>query len=142
MALAMSTRPQQDLMPTTIAIFSDIEVAPSMICTPDRKPKRHESIQTSGSRTDDVCATSIYECGSFPSTSPEVAVRAGRLHAAPAPEGGNGGGDEPPKRGESRDPLYEEGRDPQKSALPNYSRFGTSGAGGTGGGPSDGGGIP
>eukprot|EP00971_Amphidinium_carterae_P350737 6491715-Amphidinium_carterae.2 len=34
MALAMSTQPQQDLMPTTTAIFSDVEAPPSLIHTP------------------------------------------------------------------------------------------------------------
>eukprot|EP00971_Amphidinium_carterae_P037867 744625-Amphidinium_carterae.2 len=34
---------------------------------------------------------------------PEVGVRAGRVHAVPAPEGGGGGGDDSPKRDEPRD---------------------------------------
>eukprot|EP00971_Amphidinium_carterae_P238313 4731015-Amphidinium_carterae.2 len=74
-ALVMSLRPKQDLMPTTIAIFNDIEVTPSMIHTTERRPKQHESIQTSGNKTNDVSAASIYERSSFPSTSPEGAVR-------------------------------------------------------------------
>eukprot|EP00971_Amphidinium_carterae_P160421 3180069-Amphidinium_carterae.1 len=72
-------------------------------------------------------------------SSPDVGARAGRVHAVPALEGGDGGGDDSPRRDASRDPWHGGGRDPWnsgKSNPPNHSRFGTSGAGGTGGGPS------
>eukprot|EP00971_Amphidinium_carterae_P015417 304504-Amphidinium_carterae.1 len=115
MALAMSTQPQQDLMPTTIAIFSDVEVPPSLIHTPAKRPNKNESIQTSGSKTNDVSAASICERSSIPSTAPEGVVRARRVQAAPAPGGGDGGGDDSPKGGEPRDPLYGEGKDPWTS---------------------------
>eukprot|EP00971_Amphidinium_carterae_P183633 3644892-Amphidinium_carterae.1 len=47
----MSTRQQQDLMPTTIAILSDIEASQSLIQTPAKRSNRNDSIQTSGSKT-------------------------------------------------------------------------------------------
>eukprot|EP00971_Amphidinium_carterae_P350736 6491715-Amphidinium_carterae.1 len=49
------------------------------------------------------------------STSPEGVARARRVLAAPAPNGGDGGGDDSPKRGEPRDPLFSEGKDPWTS---------------------------
>eukprot|EP00971_Amphidinium_carterae_P026476 522175-Amphidinium_carterae.1 len=41
-------------------------------------------------------------------SSPELGVRAGRVHAAPAPEGGDEGGDDSPRRDEPRDPWHGE----------------------------------
>eukprot|EP00971_Amphidinium_carterae_P333391 6468134-Amphidinium_carterae.1 len=51
LASATSTSPQQDLVPTSIAIFSDVEVPPLRPApvTPVKKPAPpSESIQTSG----------------------------------------------------------------------------------------------
>eukprot|EP00971_Amphidinium_carterae_P132104 2616874-Amphidinium_carterae.2 len=92
MALALASRQQQDLMPTTIAIFSDVDVEapPSLLQTPVNRPNRNESIQTSGSKT--TAASPVGERSSILSISPEGAARAGRVHAAPAPGGGDGGG--------------------------------------------------
>eukprot|EP00971_Amphidinium_carterae_P244993 4864374-Amphidinium_carterae.5 len=116
-ALMMTSQQHQELMPTTIAIFSDQDVVPRLARTPDTRSRLNAS---------DQC-------------SPEGAVHAGRVHASPISQfkvnsggkdpdgncgdGGDGGGDNSPR------PL----KDPWLNGRPNY-------AGGTGGGPSDGGG--
>eukprot|EP00971_Amphidinium_carterae_P071664 1417473-Amphidinium_carterae.1 len=65
-------------------------------------------------------------------SSPDVAVRAGRVHAVAAPNGGGGGGDDSPQHDGPRDPWLS-GNDPWMGSRdqPNHSRFGTGGAGGT-----------
>eukprot|EP00971_Amphidinium_carterae_P319607 6352235-Amphidinium_carterae.1 len=79
-ALMLASKPQQDLMPTTIATFSDQDVTPSLMQTSERRTKQHESVQTSGSKTYNVSATSVCKRSSFPSSFSEGAVRAGRVH--------------------------------------------------------------
>eukprot|EP00971_Amphidinium_carterae_P348545 6490551-Amphidinium_carterae.4 len=137
-ALMLASKPPQDLMPTTIAIFSDQEFTPSLMQTPERRTKQHESVQTSGSKTYDVSAASVCERSSFPSSFPEGAVRAGRFKVNSGGRGPDGNGGDLPRRGEARDPLQDPDKDPWRQGRPDYSQFGTSGAGVTGGGPSDG----
>eukprot|EP00971_Amphidinium_carterae_P134617 2668063-Amphidinium_carterae.1 len=75
--MSTSTPPPQDLVPTTIAIFSDVEVAPSMQ-TPVKKPAHlDESIQTSG--YSGGCSVSKTLGSLTPFT--EGGVRTGRVHA-------------------------------------------------------------
>eukprot|EP00971_Amphidinium_carterae_P184953 3672366-Amphidinium_carterae.1 len=101
-------------MPTTIAIFSDVDVEapPSLLQTPAKRPNRNESIQTSGSKTTaasphQLLAEVMEEEEMTPPSEANAEIRClarvGTLGC----------------------PVYQ-------------TSFGTSGAGGTGGGPSDG----
>eukprot|EP00971_Amphidinium_carterae_P075781 1497520-Amphidinium_carterae.1 len=98
-----ATSTPQEVVPTNIAIFSDVEVPPLRVAapvTPVRSTTSPEecSFLASGDRR--VVKTPF----SGMESSPEVAARAGRVHVSPAPDGGgDGGGDDSPRRDEPRD---------------------------------------
>eukprot|EP00971_Amphidinium_carterae_P014184 279848-Amphidinium_carterae.1 len=134
LVMASTPAPRQEVVPTDIAIFSDIEVPPLRVAAPVTPVRSSTSHDVSFLASGDRRASSKTPFSSIVESSPEVAVRAGRVHVSPTPDGGgDGGGDDSPRRDEPRDPWHGEGGDPWRgfSNQPNHSRFGTSGAGGT-----------
>eukprot|EP00971_Amphidinium_carterae_P068752 1361432-Amphidinium_carterae.2 len=55
----IASQPQQDLMPTTIAIFSNVDAEPNLMQTPEKRSRIvQSSSKTSNSKTFDVTAPS------------------------------------------------------------------------------------
>eukprot|EP00971_Amphidinium_carterae_P044252 870235-Amphidinium_carterae.1 len=100
--MAMTATPQQEVASTNFAIFSDVEAPPLRVAAPVTPMKSTSSPDESFLASGDGRCVSKTPFSSLES-SPEVAVRAGRVHVSPTPNGRDGGGEDSPQRDEPRD---------------------------------------
>eukprot|EP00971_Amphidinium_carterae_P307575 6112155-Amphidinium_carterae.1 len=109
-ALVMAaTSTLQEVVPTNLAIFNDVEV-PSLRVAAPVTPVR----STTFSEKSSFLASSDRRVNKTPfgrlDSLPEVAVRAGRVHVSPASDGGEDGGkDDSTQQDGPRDPWHGKG---------------------------------
>eukprot|EP00971_Amphidinium_carterae_P129226 2559616-Amphidinium_carterae.1 len=107
LVMAATSTPRQEVVPTNLAIFSDVEAPPLRVASPVTPVKSTTSPDESFLASGDRCVSKTPF--SSMESSPKVAVRAGRVHVSPAPDGGgDGGGDDSPQRDEPSDPWHGE----------------------------------